>query len=166
MSRIVAAILFLVALGTAHASNESLALRVNAQGEYEVVLRGISDICGQHFQGLSIATVGIGSIAIHTLVSGSGGGCGPEAPSFSPYEIAVPVGALAPGSYSVVWTTSVCSSGCPTSTFLVATLVAEPLRTEPIPTLSHSALALLAILLLTAAQTLAKRSNQGRKDVT
>ena len=84
--------------------NESLALRVNAQGEYEVVLRGISDICGQHFGGLSTATVGIGSIAIHTLVSGSGGGCGPEAPSFSPYEIAVPVGALAPGSYSVVWT--------------------------------------------------------------
>lgn len=158
-ARIPSLFLALLLLNASIAVGHVLSFRSDAAGRYSAVYSDTTDLCGFGFGGETSVAVGASTIAINTVESGHVQGCAPTPSAFQPYQLVVPIGPLAPGTYSVAWTVSGDTNG-PRAQFIAANLLVAP-PALPIPALSHGMIAMMLILMFVSG-ALAIRTTRRR----
>jgi len=158
MIRCIAFLASIIACTNVLGSAEVVTFRVNASGQIEVVVAGLTG-CGQtRVWPADSVEIGTNTISINSVVGGSGGGCPAPPPPSTPYEVVTILGVLPPQTYTVNWSTSASPSG-PRAIVLSATLTVPALVPSAIPTLSGYALLTLGLLLALSGACLTLRSS-------
>lgn len=143
--------------GMTSASNETLSLRATASGSFEALITGLTEFCDRRpIYNVNSVEIEQTLISINSVRGGSGGGCSEPLPAAKPYQFAVPLGPLMPGTYTIAWTTSDSTTG-PRTLFLSGVFAVDVQAAMAIPTMSDGPIVALVALLMAIGGTCVNR---------